>query len=937
MPTFDPAMLDQVRERANLETIVGEVTTLKRSGSDRLRGLCPFHDERSPSFTVQPSKRLYHCLAGETKVLTWDGLRPISELAGGTHRVLTTGSVWVDAPFKSYGVQQLWAITVSRNRVKKTLYATEGHRWLIRGTRGGSDVVREATTAELNPGDPLAYVFARGSAKRFAPSPVGVAAGFTYGDGSGERGIGSVRANFHGAKDQALVPYFPAASVPVDLPQVEKYTTYAEPRRYIGGLPNAWKQQPAMNENAGYLYGWLAGYFAADGCVSKDGQVSLSSASKEDLEYVRTLATRLGIGTFGIKTQMRVGKGKEATELHSVTFINRDLYPAFFVLDTHRQRFEDTSWCKETDSPNDRLARRGWVVEEVCKTDRVEEVFCAEVEGTHAFALEDNILTGNCFGCQKGGDVFSFLMEVHSVGFVDAVELAARHAGVEVTYVEGGVDEGHRRRRSQLLEACKLAAEFYESALESDHPDAAFTRRYLDGRGITRETIEAFGVGFAPASWDACVRYLEANGVDGDVAADAGIAVRSDSGRCYDLLRGRVVFPIRNQSGQPIAFAGRHLEGLAVPGANDRKPPKYINSPETATYDKSRVLYGLDRAHRDIRARGEAVMVEGYLDVLALHQEGIAAAVATCGTAATPHHFAMLARLTDRVVFAFDGDTAGVNAAVKAWGALQQTARDVRLDSALWPLAPGTDPADVMLDLFDDRPADEKFGPFVPVFDWLVDRRLEGVSDPSRQVTIVVELLALLDSPADRAAELRRAGEGSLAWRTGRTSTELMEAAQRAGVPIGQRPDRVSRLQASAAPTNVAHERERVLLCAAMCRPELLPEQWWDLTPDRFTNAKLRAVYEAIEDAGGAGVDVSAVISSAPHEVRSDLSAIVMDDDLAEDLDERTVAGALSQLLAGDVRSQLQQVEREQAALQPDDPRQRELLLAARELRSQLR
>ncbi|HUG83799.1 MAG TPA: CHC2 zinc finger domain-containing protein, partial [Euzebya sp.] len=304
--------IQALKERLNIVDVIQPYTALKRSGSSHM-GRCPFHDEKSPSFSVNEQKSFYHCLAGETEVITWDGVRAIKDLAGTTQRVMTTGGTWVDAPFRSYGEQRLWAVKISRNRVPKTISATDEHRWLVRSD--GRAAIREVLTKDLRSGHRLAHAFGRSPVTALGPpSEIGVAAGFTFGDGTRCKS-GTARAVFHNPdKDLALQKYFPAVA--------RLKSSQSDPRPYIDGLPNAWRRLPDLTENARYLYGWLAGYFAADGCVSTDGQVILSSADREALEHVRLIANRIGIGTYGIKTQWRKGYGAEPTALHHVTFIS---------------------------------------------------------------------------------------------------------------------------------------------------------------------------------------------------------------------------------------------------------------------------------------------------------------------------------------------------------------------------------------------------------------------------------------------------------------------------------------------------------------------------------------------------------------------------------------------------------------------------------------
>ncbi len=635
----------EVREKAKIDEIVSDYVTLRPAGGGSLKGLCPFHDEKSPSFNVNPARQFWHCLAGETRVLTYDGPRPIRDLAGGTHRVLGSDGHWVDAPFRSYGVQPLMKITVTRNRQRKELFATDEHRWFV---RSGMDrrKRREVLSRDLNPGDRLVSQFSRPHTTRTTPSPFGIAHGFTYGDGT-RSGTGSL-ALLCPPKDLAMLKWFP-----------NSHTTAKGDNLLVHHLPRFFKELPDPDESVSYLYGWLAGYFAADGCVAADGTVIMNSARKEDLEFFRMICTRLGIGTYGITTQVREGfPGMEPSELHRIHLINEDLRENFFLLDTHRERYVDA---------NKTFARRGWVVQSVEATDRVEEVFCAEVEDGHAFTLEDNILTGNCFGCGEGGDVFAFLMKIDGLGFSEVVERLADKYGVTLRREEGDARQDRPRgpQRARLIEAHRVAQSYYADALAT--PDAVVARQFLGERGFDQASAEQFGIGFAPRDGDALLRHLRQKGFTEEETVAAGLVAVGRS--AYDRFRGRLLWPIRESSGETIGFGARRIFD------DDRIEAKYLNTPETAIYKKSQVLYGLDLARRDIARSMQAVVVEGYTDVMACHLSGVPTAVATCGTAFGDDHARVLRRFLNdheefrgEVIFTFDGDAAGQKAALRAFG-----------------------------------------------------------------------------------------------------------------------------------------------------------------------------------------------------------------------------------------------------------------------------
>lgn len=333
-----------------------------------------------------------HCLAGETRVLTYEGVQTLQEMAGTTQRLLTTNkgaisSRWVDAEVKSFGVQPLMEVCLSRNGVKKTLYATDQHRWMVRMSAKEGRRVVERLSKDLLPGHRLAYVFPESRLARMTPSPIGVAHGMTFGDGSLASKGGSAYVNLWGDKDRQMLQYFPCPRVqPLVL---DSGVTGLSVR----DLPRYFKNLPSMQESAAYLYGWLVGLFAADGSVSETGSIRLNSARREVLEFVRGLSTRLGIGTRGIGQQKRQGYGDEPLLIYHLEFFGSTLLPDFFAIEQHRLRYVSSRTLGY------RWERPGWSVESVSPTDRLEEVFCAVVPETHTFALEDNILIGNCYDC----------------------------------------------------------------------------------------------------------------------------------------------------------------------------------------------------------------------------------------------------------------------------------------------------------------------------------------------------------------------------------------------------------------------------------------------------------------------------------------------------------------------------------------------------------
>ncbi len=272
-------------------------------------------------------------------------------------------------------------------------------------------------------------------------------------------------------------------------------------------------------------------------------------------------------------------------------------------------------------------------------------------EKSPSFNVREETGRYKCFGCDKSGDVFTFVQEHEHVDFVGAVEHLAARAGIQLTYTSTGQTR-ERARRKELVEAMATAVDWYHQRLLED-PEARAARDYLRSRGLSGDVARTFKLGWAPDEWDA---LSSRSGIGEEQLRAIGLAFTNRRDRQQDALRARVLFPIFSDTGEAVAIGGRIL-----PGSDD--PAKYKNSPETPIYSKSKTLYGLNWAKADIAATSQAVVCEGYTDVIGFRQAGIERAVATCGTAFTEDHVRLLKRYASRVVLAFDADAAGQGAA----------------------------------------------------------------------------------------------------------------------------------------------------------------------------------------------------------------------------------------------------------------------------------
>ncbi len=289
-------------------------------------------------------------------------------------------------------------------------------------------------------------------------------------------------------------------------------------------------------------------------------------------------------------------------------------------------------------------------------------------EKTPSFSVNPGRQIFACFGCKKSGDVLTLVMEMERLTFREALRTLAERAGIPMPDQKKPSREEERRLR--LLEITKEAAAFYSSVLAS--PAGKLAREYLLKRGFSPESIKKFGLGYAPDDWRTLLPHLKQKGFSDSEVVAAGLAKAKDSGTPYDLLRNRVIIPIRDPRGRVIAFGGRVL---------DASEPKYLNTPETELFSKRTVLFGMERARMAASARGSFVVVEGYMDALAAHQHGLEHVVATLGTALTREHARAMRQITSRVVLLFDADEGGRRAADRGAPLLLQEGMDVRIAS----------------------------------------------------------------------------------------------------------------------------------------------------------------------------------------------------------------------------------------------------------------
>jgi DNA primase len=473
-----------------------------------------------------------------------------------------------------------------------------------------------------------------------------------------------------------------------------------------------------------------------------------------------------------------------------------------------------------------------------------------------------------CFSCSEGGDVIKFVQKIDGLSFVEAVERLAGRAGIELRYEQGGYVPGQEQsQRRRLIDAHRAAAEFYAEQLQQ--PQAEHGRKFLSERGFELKDAERFGVGYSPKAWEELTRHLRGRGFTDAELIAAGLSREGNRG-ARDRFRDRLMWPIRDLSGDVIAFGARKLDP-------DDDGPKYLNTPETSLFRKSTVLYGADLAKREIAQRRQAVIVEGYTDVMACHLAGVPTAVATCGTSFGEDHIKVLRRLimdtdgaTGEVIFTFDGDAAGQRAALRAFGMeekfVTQTFVTVQPD--------GLDPCDVRL-AHGDAAVRDLIARRVPLFEFAIKGVLahhdlnttEGqlaaldeaapilakIKDKGLRGRYAVNLdrwLGLMDEEFVMARVRAHAGDTRTVKATGRPRGSSSPAdAQENGNghhgPFGQNQE------SPYDPHDPVVQLERQALQLAVQRPGLCGPEFDALGADAFTVPVHRAVFALIAACGG--------------------------------------------------------------------------------------
>ncbi|BAW08835.1 DNA primase [Nocardia seriolae] len=485
-------------------------------------------------------------------------------------------------------------------------------------------------------------------------------------------------------------------------------------------------------------------------------------------------------------------------------------------------------------------------------------------EKSPSFHVRPNHGVFHCFGCGEGGDAFAFLQKLEHIGFVEAVEQLADKVGYKITYEGGGTSvQRDRGTRARLVAANAAAHEFYMAQLGEHQAEAA--RKYLTDRNFDHNAARQFGCGYAPGGWDTLTKHLLRKGFDFKELEAAGLSKQGQRGP-MDRFNRRLLWPIRNLGGEVIGFGARRLYD------DDTMTAKYINTSETLLYKKSQVLFGLDHAKREIAKGHQAVVVEGYTDVMAMHLSGVKTAVASCGTAFGDEHLAILRRLLmddnfwrGEIIYTFDGDAAGQAAALKAFSGDQKLAGQTYI-----AVAPdGLDPCELRQRNGDGAVRD-LVARRVPLYEFVIRGLLaeHNLDSPEGQVEALRRAVPVVSQIKDFA--LRKAYATKLAGWVGwddiqqvvrRVGDEARKGARtgtKPGIPERQaRPEVAEHPAARPNPHDPTLLPQRQTLAAALQYPAFAGPVFDSLEPEAFTHPAYVAVRAAIVEAGGTASGVT--------------------------------------------------------------------------------
>ncbi len=495
-------------------------------------------------------------------------------------------------------------------------------------------------------------------------------------------------------------------------------------------------------------------------------------------------------------------------------------------------------------------------------------------EKTPSFNVNPELGIYKCFGCGKSGNVYKFLMEHNGLTFPDSVKLLAQRVGIVIQEDEKSSEQlEEQTRHDSAHRALAAAADFFQRCLFS--PRGAVAMKYIHQRGFDEPMIKSFHLGYALDEWQALTNELVRLGFSEQCLEDAGLVIRRDDGSIHDRFRGRVIFPIHDSMGRTVGFGARSL-------SSDKAQAKYINSPQSIVYDKSRVLYGLFQAKQSIRQQNSALLTEGYADTISLHQFGFSNTIASSGTALTPEQLTLLSRYTKNLIIVYDGDEAGIKAATRG----VELALQAGFEVTIVVLPNGEDP-----DTFIREHGSSAFDSYIrdarTFIDFLADRfKAQGMFNSAKgQADAVRELMRLVSLVTDhlqREFLIRNLSQkftlreellyAELKHTSGHSSTYIQPRREQQRSPAPQSPQAAARLVSS-----ILSEERALLRWAMKDQTTLgLMVHEFGISSQTFPTPTAQRIFVAVEHAVHNGIDVASLLTDSEH-LSDEEQAIISD------------------------------------------------------------
>jgi DNA primase len=514
-------------------------------------------------------------------------------------------------------------------------------------------------------------------------------------------------------------------------------------------------------------------------------------------------------------------------------------------------------------------------------------------EKTPSFVVNPNKQIFHCFGCGVGGDVFSFVAKHQNLSFFEALKVLADRCGIRLPSKQNTAHElGRLKELEQLYRINETAAKYYQQSLNKEAGAAA--REYLTRRNVSKLCVEKFALGYAPPGWDQLLKHLVNQGYTPQKLLQAGLVVsRSQGGGYYDRFRQRLIFPIYNAQGRVIGFGGRALDEGQV--------PKYLNSPDTPLYHKGQGFYGLNWAREEIGKKGQAIIVEGYLDLITAHQYGFVNVVATLGTAITEAQVRQLRQWAKEVVIFFDSDTAGISAAVRSWSQFLKSGLRVRVVT----LGTKDDP-DSYLRAKGAAALTERVQQAVNLLDFVIEQSmaqssLDRIEGKIECLNKILPVLASIPNRIERTNYL-----GQLAEKLHIEKGILLQELSKAVATGRQRLDKPASLKGVPL-TSATELAEKMLTQLMICHPDIRQLALGQLQAEYFSSAVYCAVFKALQEVGNNVAEIETVDilnRLQEEEAKAFVCSATMGDEIFEDV-QRVAADCINTLKKNRLKAKL--------------------------------